>query len=240
MKQASRSWNLRLDETVKEFGFIKNSEEACVYKKVSGSSIEFLILYVDDILLIGNDIPLLESVKTSLKKSFSMKNLGKVAYILGIKIYGDRSKYLIGISQSTYIDKVLKRFNIERAKKGFLPMSHGIKLSKTQCPSTTDEQECARICTRPDMSYALSVTSRDQSDPGMDHWTAVEDVPLYLRKDEGYVSSLRWEEELVVRVTPMLASKLTKTTFKSKKGFVCWALSWKSSKQFTSIESRSR
>ena len=81
LKQASRSWNIHFDEVVKGFGFIKNGEEACVYKKESGRSVAFLILYVDDILLIGNDIPMLESVKTSLKNSFSMKDLGEAAYI---------------------------------------------------------------------------------------------------------------------------------------------------------------
>ena len=55
LKQASRSWNKRFDEVVKIFGFIKNEEESCVYKKVSGSARAFLVLYVDDILLIGND-----------------------------------------------------------------------------------------------------------------------------------------------------------------------------------------
>ena len=67
---------------------------------------------------------MLESVKTSPKNSFSMKDLGEAAYILGIKIYRDRSKRVIGLSQDTYIDKVLNRFNMEEAKKGFLPMSH--------------------------------------------------------------------------------------------------------------------
>jgi hypothetical protein len=61
---------------------------------------------------------MLEAAKTSLKNSFSMKDLGEVAYILGIKIYRDRSKRLIGLSQDTYIDKVLKRFNKERRRKG--------------------------------------------------------------------------------------------------------------------------
>ena len=98
LKQASRSWNIRFDEVVKGFDFIKNEEEACVYKKEDGSSVAFLILYVDDILLIGNDIPMLESIKTSLKNSFSMKDLGEAAYILGIKIYRDRSRRLIGLS----------------------------------------------------------------------------------------------------------------------------------------------
>ena len=107
MKQASRSWNLRFDEAVKEFGFIKNKDEPCVYKKVSGSAVVFLVLYVDDILLIGNDIPTLENVKSWLGNCFSMKDLGEVAYILGIKIYRDRSRKLIGLSQSTYINKVL-------------------------------------------------------------------------------------------------------------------------------------
>jgi hypothetical protein len=94
LKQASRSWNLRFDEVVKGFGFIQIDEEPCVYKKASGSCVVFLILYVDDILLIGNDIPMLEAVKTSLKNNFSMKDLGEAAYILGIKIYRNRSKGL--------------------------------------------------------------------------------------------------------------------------------------------------
>ncbi|WVZ64448.1 hypothetical protein U9M48_013958 [Paspalum notatum var. saurae] len=142
-EQASQSWNLRFDEVVKGFGFIKNVEEPCVYKKVSGSALVFLVLYVDDILLIGNDIRMLEAVKDSLRKSFSMKDLGEAAYVLSIKIYRDRSKRLIGLSQSTYIDK---------------------------CPSTIDEQKrmseisyasaitsimYAMICTRPDVSFAL-------------------------------------------------------------------------------------
>jgi hypothetical protein len=77
LKQASRSWNIRFDEVIKEFGFIKNPEEPCIYKKISGSAIVFMILYVDDILLIGNNIPMLEDVKSSLRKSFSMKDLGE-------------------------------------------------------------------------------------------------------------------------------------------------------------------
>jgi hypothetical protein len=65
---------------------------------------------VDDILLIINDIPMMEVVKSSLRKSFSMKDLGEAAYILGIKIYRDRSKRLIALSQDAYIDKVLNWF----------------------------------------------------------------------------------------------------------------------------------
>ena len=134
------SQNLHFDEAVKEFGFMKNENEPCVYKKVSGSEIVFLVLYVDDILLIGNDIPTLQSVKSWLEKFFSMKDLGKATYIIGIKIYRDRSQRFLVLSQSGYIDKVLKRFSMQDSRRGFLPMSHGIKLSKSQCPTKKDER----------------------------------------------------------------------------------------------------
>ena len=62
LKKASRSWNLRCDESVKGFGFVKNEDEPCLYKKISGSTIVFFVLYVDDILLIENDIPTLQNV----------------------------------------------------------------------------------------------------------------------------------------------------------------------------------
>jgi hypothetical protein len=184
LKQASQSWNLRFDEVVKGFDFIKNVEEPCVYKKVSGSIDVFLVLYVDDILLIGNDIPMMEAVKFSLRKNFLMKDLGEAAYILDIKIYRDRSNNLIGLSQDAYISKILNRFNMQDSKKGFLPMSHGITLSKKYCTSKPDEQERMRVIpyaspigsimhamlyTCPDVSYALSVTSRYQSSYGEAH-----------------------------------------------------------------------
>jgi hypothetical protein len=199
---------------VKGFGFIKHIEEPCVYKKVSGSTVVFLVLYVDDILLIGNDIVIMEVVKTSLRKSFSMKDLGEVAYILGIKIYRDRSKRLIGLSQDAYIDKILNRFNIQDSKKGFLPMSHDITLSNEQCPMDPDEQERMRvipytsaigsimyamICTCPDVSYALSATNKYQSNYGDAHWMIVKNILKYLRRIKEAFLVFGGEGELIVK-----------------------------------------
>ena len=62
LKQASRSWNIRSDETIKEFDFSLNSNEPCVYKKDSGSPVMFLVLYLDDIFLNGNDVSMLQLV----------------------------------------------------------------------------------------------------------------------------------------------------------------------------------
>ena len=76
---------------------------------------------MDDILLTGNDIEFLDSIKGYLNKSFSMKDLGEAAYILGIKIYRDRSKRLMILSKNAHLDMFLKEFKIDQSKKGFLP-----------------------------------------------------------------------------------------------------------------------
>ncbi|GJU37835.1 retrotransposon protein, putative, ty1-copia subclass [Tanacetum coccineum] len=89
-------------------GFTQNLDEPCVYQKASGRNVTFLILYVDDIIIMGNHIPSLQSVKDYLGKCFAMKDLGEAAFILGIKIYRDRSKRLIDLSKCFMI-KILKR-----------------------------------------------------------------------------------------------------------------------------------
>ncbi|KAL0404233.1 UNVERIFIED_CONTAM: Retrovirus-related Pol polyprotein from transposon TNT 1-94 [Sesamum radiatum] len=197
LKQASRSWNTRFDEVIRGYDFIKNDYDPYVYKKISGSSIVYLVLYVDDILLIGNDVKMLGDIKGWLSTQFSMKDMGEASYILGIKIYRDRSRRLLGLTQSSYIEKVLKRFKMEHSKRGLLPMRHGIKFSKKQSSKTDEELkrmsnipyasavesiQYAVQCTRPDVAYALSVTSRYQACTVEAHWRTVKSILKYLKK----------------------------------------------------------
>ena len=187
---------MHFDKLIKMYGFIKNGEEPCIYKWANGPVVVFLVLYVDDILLIENDIPALPGIKIWLSSQFSMKDLGEASYILGMKIYRDRSKRMLGLSQSMYIDTVLKRFSMENSKKGYLPIGHGISLSKKDCPTTLEERErmsrvpyasvvgsimYAMICTRSDVTYSLGVVSRYQSDPRENHWKVVKIILKYLR-----------------------------------------------------------
>ena len=192
----SLSWNKYFDSCIRMFSFIRNGEELCIYKWIDGLVIVFIVLYVDDILLIGNDVPVLQGIKIWLSSQFSMKDLGEASYILGMRIYRDRSKKLLGLSQSTYIDTMLKRFSMKNSKKGYLPIGHGISLSKRDCPTTPQERErmgripysstvrsimYAMTCTRPDVAYSLGVVSRYQSDPGENHWKVVKAILKYLR-----------------------------------------------------------
>ena len=86
LKQALRSWNKRFDQVIKSFGFDQNEKEPCVYRKMQNDIVVFLIFYVDDILLIGNDFEMLSKVKIQLATQFRIKDLGEAQYVLGIKI----------------------------------------------------------------------------------------------------------------------------------------------------------
>ncbi|VFQ82872.1 unnamed protein product [Cuscuta campestris] len=221
-----------------------------------GSAVVFLALYVDDILLIGNDIPTLTTVKTWLSKSFSMKDLGEASYALGIRIYRDRSRKLLGLSQSTYIDKVLARFSMSESKQGSLPMVQGMSLSKTQGASTPEEVERMRnvpyasaigsimyamVCTRPDVAFALSVTSRYQSNPGESYWTAVKNILKYFRRTKDAFLVYGGKEELSIVGYTDANFQTDRDDFKSQAGYVfCLnggAVTWKSYKQDTTADS---
>ena len=113
-----------------------------------------------------------------------MKDLGEASHILGMKIYRDRSKKVLRLSQSTYIDTVLKWFSMKKFKKGYLLMGHEITLSKRDCPTTPQERKhmskisyilvvgsimYAMTCIRSDVVYSLRVVGRYQSDHGENH-----------------------------------------------------------------------
>ncbi|KAL0405256.1 UNVERIFIED_CONTAM: hypothetical protein Slati_3839500 [Sesamum latifolium] len=97
LKQTSRSWNTYIDKVIRGYNFIKNEHDPCVYKKISGSSVAYLVLYIDNILLIGNDVKMLCDIKAWLS-TFFMKDMGEASYILGIKIYRDRSRRMLGLT----------------------------------------------------------------------------------------------------------------------------------------------
>ncbi|GKC55602.1 retrotransposon protein, putative, ty1-copia subclass, partial [Tanacetum coccineum] len=157
-------------------------------KKASRSNVTFLILYVDDIIIMGNRIPSLQSAKSYLGKCFAMNDLGEAAFILGIKIYRDRSNQLIRVNQSAYMDKILKRYRMDNSKRGNIPMQERLDLNKTQGASTPEEVKRMQ-----NVPYA-------SANPGEPHWTAVKSILKYLRntKDMFLVYGKNTEAELRV------------------------------------------
>ena len=88
-------------------------------------------MYVDDVLLIGNGVGMLigngvgklSIVKVWLANTFDMKDLGEASYMLGIKLFQDQKRRIMGLSQAAYIEKVLSRLSMDNSKNGFLPFS---------------------------------------------------------------------------------------------------------------------
>ena len=91
LKQASRQWYLKFNDTITSFRFKENIVDQCIYLKVNESKFIILILYIDDILLATNDLGLLHETKKFLSENFEMKDMGEASYVIGIEIFRDRS-----------------------------------------------------------------------------------------------------------------------------------------------------
>ena len=156
---------------------------------------------------------MLVETKKALSASFDMKDLGEASFVLGIEIHRDRNRRLLGLSQKAYIDKVLKRFNMKNCKPGDAPVVKGDKLSKDHCPKNNIEKNAmsnvpyasavgslmyAQVCTRPDLSFAVSVLGRYLSNPGHAHWVAAKKVMRYLQKTKDYMLVYREVDDLNV------------------------------------------
>nr|GFB50403.1 retrotransposon protein, putative, Ty1-copia subclass [Tanacetum cinerariifolium] len=130
------------------------------------------------------------------KTDMDGKDLGEAAYILGIKIYRDRSLRLFRLNQSAYIDKILKKFNMRNSKKGFIPMEVKHDLSNEMCASSDEEKAYMKKvpyasavgsimyavrCTRPDVAFSQNLVSRYQQNPRKLHWVAVKHILKYPR-----------------------------------------------------------
>ena len=250
LKQASRQWYLKFDEIVTSLGFKENDADQCIYMLMNVGSFVIMVLYVDDILLASNDMNLLNETKQMLSEHFEMKDLGDASFVLGIQIHRDRSLGMLGLSQKSYIEKLLKRFNMSACSHVSTPIQKGETFSKAQCPQNDDEREkmknvpyasavgslmYAQVCTRPDIAYAVGVLGRYLSNPGQKHWTAAKRVMRYLQGTKNCMLTYRRSDDL--KVTGYSDSDFAgcPDDHKSTSGYIFimagGAVSWKSVKQ---------
>jgi len=115
--------------SIMSFGFKENNVDQYIYLKVNGSKFIFLILYVDDILLATKDLSLLSETKRFLSNNFEIKDIGETYYMIGKEIFRDRSQRLFGLSQKTYIKKVLERFRMDKFSTSPILIQKGGKFS---------------------------------------------------------------------------------------------------------------
>ena len=205
LKQASHQWYYKFHQVIILSGFKMNMVDDCIYHKFSGSKHIYLVLYVDDILLATNDIDMLHETKRFLSKKFEIKDLGDASFMF-IQIHRDRSQGILGLSQKSYIEKILKRFGMHDYKPGDTPVAKGDKFSLSQGPKNNFEiQEMqqipyasaigslmyALVCTRPDIAYIIGMLGKYLSNLGKDHWIAAKRVMRYLQRTKDYMLTYR-------------------------------------------------
>jgi hypothetical protein len=154
LKQASRQWYLKFDETIRKFGFKKDEEDNCIYAKFKNGKFIFLILYVDDILLASSDVDLLQETKKFLSSKFDMKDLGEASFVLGIEIHRDRRIGVLALAHKAYLEKILKKYGMHKSKSTPAPIVKGDSFGKHQCPKNKYELEQIKV-----VPYASDVGS---------------------------------------------------------------------------------
>eukprot|EP00253_Pinus_taeda_P024773 PITA_24773 len=182
-------------------GFTRSKADHYVYFKLIGDCVIFLVLYVDDMLLVGNDKEIFQDLKTQLSSKFDMKDLGAINYILGMEIKRDRSKRKLWLNQRRYVEIILQRFNMQDNKPVKVPIPVGVRLFAEQCPKTQEEEEdmsrvpyasavgslmYAMVCIRPDITHVVGVLSRFMSKLRKEHWTTMKQVFRYLHGTSDY------------------------------------------------------
>src|ERR1700733_8950350 len=180
-------WYQKFHTFIWGLGFTRRKVDHCVYFKLIGDRVIYLVLYVDDMLLVGNDKEIIQDLKTQFSSKFDMKDIGAANYILGMEIKRDRAKRKLWLNQRKYVETILQRFNMQDSKLVKVPIPVGVRLSAKQCPKTQEEEEdmsrvpyasaisnlmYAMVCTRPNIAHAVAVLSRFMSKPGKDDWTA--------------------------------------------------------------------
>lgn len=113
-----RSWNKKLDQTLRKLQFKLFKADPCVIKRQQEKMVILGIcrVYVDDMIMLSNNNRLLAMTKQELSKHFKMKDLGKTKHLLGSKVTRDEQRGSIWLDQEAYIEEMLDRFNMKQCK----------------------------------------------------------------------------------------------------------------------------
>lgn len=191
LKQASRQWNVKLNCVLETAGFVRCKKDSCVYVRRNEKSLVVIAVYVDDLLLFYNNDKWKDELKSTLKQNFHMKDLGAATNVLGIRINYNREAGTLSLDQQSYIEDILRKFNMFHCDPVKLPSDPNQKLTKDMAENKIDSnvpyQEAVGCvlylaqCTRPDISFSVANVSQFNQQHGQAHWTAVKRILRYLK-----------------------------------------------------------
>ena len=195
IKQGSHLWNKHMNRRLTTNGFVRLLPDYAVYTRQTETGRSITAIHVDNALTVANTKHMLAETRALLHRLFEMKEEDP-DWLMNFQLIDDRKRHTVTISQTKYIDTLLKRHRMESCTPVSTPMEASLVLSKKDCPSTDDEKaEMAQfpyrevlgaitwlaVVSRPDLAFAASYLGQYSANPGKPHWKALLRVLRYLQ-----------------------------------------------------------
>ena len=192
LKQAPRAWYFKLHSCLHSLGFIKSAYEQSLYLKRSIDAILIVGVYVDDLIVTGSSLAVIEDFKAKMAREFDMSNLGSLSSYLGIEV--KQGKDFIFLSQTAYAQKVLQHAKLGECNSAFTPLEARAQFTSEEGKSTVNSIVFRSLIgslrylthTRPDLLFAVGILSRHMETPTPEHYIGVRRVLRYLKGTQDY------------------------------------------------------
>lgn len=242
LKQSPRAWFERFGRAVKSYGYNQSqADHTMFYKHSESGKISILIVYVDDIILTGDDPKELADLREKMARDFEIKDLGVLKYFLGMEFA--RSKEGIFVNQRKYILDLLKETGFLGCKAAETPIEVNLKLNPAKAEDVIDREKFQRLVgkliylshTRPDIAFAVSMVSQFMHSPGQEHFDAAYRILRYLKGTPGKGLMFRKRDNLQIEVYTDADWAGSSTDRRSTSGYCTFIggnlVTWRSKKQ---------
>ena len=191
LKQASRQWFAKFNATILELGFRQSKGDYSLFTKTNGTSLTVLAVYVDGILLTGNDPVAVRELKQLLDTKFVLKDLGSLKYFLGLEVA--RNEKGISLNQRKYALEILEDTGLMGCKPAKTPMEQNLRISKDEGKVLSDPTQYRRLIgrlmyltlPRPDITYSVHRPSQYLAKPREPHLLAAQRIVQYIKGSLG-------------------------------------------------------
>ncbi|XP_022031129.1 uncharacterized mitochondrial protein AtMg00810-like [Helianthus annuus] len=191
LKQASRNWYHKFTDALLQLGFVQSKADYSLFTYKREKDFVAALIYVDDVIIVGNSSSMITHTKKRLHDLFTIKDLGRLKYFLGIEVA--RTEKGLVLSQRKYTLDILKESGLEGCRPSPLPMEQNLKIGPDLEEEKVDASSYRRLigkllylqATRPDITYSVNVLSQFVGDPRQSHMNAVVRVLRYLKMTPG-------------------------------------------------------
>ncbi|XP_072053949.1 uncharacterized protein [Arachis hypogaea] len=188
LKQASRQWNIKLSAALADLGFTPSENDHSLFTKSTSTTFTAILVYVDDLVLAGDDLSEIQAVKMFLDDKFKIKDLGLLKFFIGMEVA--RNNAGIALYQRKYALDLITDCGLLGAKPASTPMEYTTSLSKASGSPLPDATIYRRLVgrllyltnTRPDLSYSVGCLSQFMDSPTDAHLKAAYRIIRYLKQ----------------------------------------------------------